>query len=77
LIGGEVFDGVRTIDKAIAGAIVSSDLSQGARRPARGKQGCLSSDQCCREPYEKPVAVPRQVNDRRFFRKQVSEGSHV
>jgi hypothetical protein len=77
LIEGELFDVFSAIDQAIAVAIFSSDLSQGARRATRRKQCGLSSDQCSGEPDQKSIAVIRQVNDRRFFRKQVSEGSHI
>jgi hypothetical protein len=77
LIGGKLFDFFRAIYKAIAGAIFSSYLSQGARRATGRKQRRLSSDQGSGKPDQKPIAVISQVNDRGFFRKQVSEGSHI
>src|SRR5512146_770595 len=77
LIGGEWFDLFRAIYQAIAGAIVSSELAQGARRTTRRKQRGLSSDQCRGEPDQKSIAVISQVNDRGCFRKQVSKGFHV
>jgi hypothetical protein len=67
----------RAIYQEIAGAIVSRYLGQGARRATRRKQCGLSSDQCSGKPDQKPIAVISQVNDRGFFRKQVSEGSHI
>ena len=72
-----MFDLFRAIDKAVAGAIFSSDLGQGARRATRREQRSLSSNQCSGEPDQKPIAVISQVNDRGFFRKQVGEGSHI
>jgi hypothetical protein len=67
----------RAIYKAIAGSVFASYLGQGARRTTRRKQCGLSSDQCSGKTDQKPIAVISQVNDRGFFRKQVSEGFDV
>ena len=72
-----MFNLFRAIYQAIAVAILSSDLGQGARRTTRRKQRGLSSDQCGSEPHQKPIAVISEVNDRRFFRKQVGEGCYI
>ena len=77
LIGGKWFNLFRAIYQAIAVAIFSSDLGQGARRATWRKQRGLSSDQGSGESDQKPIAVISQVNDRRFFRKQVSKGFHI
>jgi hypothetical protein len=77
LIRGEWFNSLRAIYQAIAVAIFSSDLGQGARRATRRKQRGLSSDQGRGESDQKPITVISQVNDRRFFRKQISKGFHI
>src|SRR4029077_15140867 len=71
LIGGESFNLFRAISQAIAAAIFSSYLGQGARRATMGKQRGLSPDQCSAELDQKPIAVISQVNDRGFLRKQI------
>src|SRR5512141_1576912 len=77
LIGGKRFDLFRAIYQAITVAILSGDLSQGARRATWRKQRGLSSYQGSGESDQKPIAVISQVHDRGLIRKQVGKGFHI